>query len=118
MSPIGHSHSPTSSAAPAAAAKTRALQKIKPANSLHTCLSDNPDSGTRFSQDQHKNALCRFATDHAVPFRYSAQAPRLSAAFVAQMLGQMIPDLERRDADALAAYEELPATALFCDRNL
>ena len=41
------------------------------------------------------------------------EAPRLSAAFAAQMLGQMMPDPERRNSGALAAYEELPATALF-----
>lgn len=118
MNPIGHHPSPASSAAPAAAAKARALQKIKPASDLHTEVGENPNRGPRFFQDQRRKNLCRFTTDRAVPFRYGMEAPRLSAGFAAQMLGQMMPDPERRNSGALAAYEELPATALLCDRRL
>lgn len=118
MSPIGHNHLPVCSAAPAAAAKTRALQKIKPASDLHTDVGENPYRGPHAFQDQRKNSLCRFTTDRAVPFRYGMEAPRISAGFAAQMLGQMMPDPERRNSGALAAYEELPATALLCDRRL
>lgn len=118
MSPIGHNQFPVSSVVPAAAAKTRALQRIKPANDLDADVGENPDRGAHFSQDRRGNGLYRFATDRAVPFRYGTRAPRLSAAFAAQMLGQMMPDPERRNCDALAAYEELPATALLCDRQM
>ena len=118
MSPIGHHISPASGATPAAAAKTLALQIIKPANGLRTDIGDNRYPGPRFSQDPRKQGLCCFATDRGVPFRYGMEAPRLRTAFAAQMLGQMMPDPERRNSDALAAYEELPATALFCDRRL
>jgi hypothetical protein len=118
MNPIGYNQFPLSSAVPAAATKTRALQRIKPANDLYADVGENPDRGTHFSRDQRGNGLYRFATDRAVPFRYGTEAPRLSSAFAAQMLGQMMPDPERRNCDALAAYEESPATALLCDRQM
>ena len=53
-----------------------------------------------------------------MPFRYGLEAPRLNAAFVAQLLGQMMPDHEQHNSKALAIYEGAPATALFCDKHL
>jgi hypothetical protein len=53
-----------------------------------------------------------------VPFRYGPEAPRLAAAFVAQLLGQMMPNTEHRSSGALAAYEEPGVSALLFDRRL
>lgn len=53
-----------------------------------------------------------------VPFRYSADAPRLNAAFVAQLLSQMMANAERPGSDLLAAYGEMPARRPVFDRLL
>ena len=53
-----------------------------------------------------------------MPFRYSCNAPRLDAAFVAQLLGQMMPDRTPGQARMLAAYEEMPAPAQIFDTEL
>jgi hypothetical protein len=53
-----------------------------------------------------------------VPFRYSDDAPRLDAAFAAQLLGQMMPDHTAGDARMFAAYEEMPAPAQIFDTEL
>jgi hypothetical protein len=82
--------------------------------------NDGGDSHSKkfFCDDRRKNAACYSGTDHAVPFRYGPKAPRLSAAFVAQLLGQMMPDLERDNSGALAVYRKAPAPALLCDQRL
>jgi len=118
MRPIGDVHPPVSSTALTAAARARASRKPSPANSLHAHLGDNPYLETRSGKDRRKGALYQSETRRPVPFRYSPDAPRLDAAFAAQVLGQMMPDPTSGDARMLAAYEETPAPAQIFDTEL
>ena len=97
---------PVCSTALVAAAKARASEKASPISNLHANLSDEPYPETRSGKDRRKNAACQPRTPEAVPFRYSPHAPRLDAAFIAQFLGQMMPDRAQGPAQRLAAYEE------------
>jgi hypothetical protein len=118
MRPIGDFLPPGSSTALTAAAKARTSRKASPANSLHAHLGDNPYLETRSGKDRRKNALYQSGTQARVPFRYSDDAPRLDAAFAAQLLGQMMPDHTAGDARMFAAYEEMPAPAQIFDTEL
>lgn len=73
---------------------------------------------TRSGKDRRKSASCQGAPHTSVPFRYSLEAPRLDAAFVAQMLGQMMPDRAPGQARMLAAYEETLSPAQIVDTEL
>ena len=118
MRPIGDFHSPVSSSASSAATKARVSRKANPANSLHAHLGDNPYLETRSGKDRRKGALYQSETRRPVPFRYSPDAPRLDAAFAAQLLGQMMPNHTAGDARMFAAYEEMPAPAQIFDTEL
>ena len=118
MRPIGDFPPPVSSTALVAAAKARASGKTNPINSLHTPLGDNAYPETRSGKDRRKAAACQPGTPVTVPFRYSLDAPRLDAAFVAQLLGQMMPDRAPGQAHMLAAYEEAPSPAQVFDTEL
>lgn len=109
---------PVCSTALVAAAKARASGKASPINSLHTHLSDDAYPETRSGKDRRKNAACQPRTPEAVPFRYSPHAPRLDAAFIAQFLGQMMPDRAQGPAQRLAAYEEPQSPAQIFDTEL
>ena len=63
-------------------------------------------------------SLSRPETEHAVPFRHGAQAPRLDSAFVAQLLGQVMPQSVARPSGALAAYQPPSLAARICDLRL
>jgi len=117
MRPIGDFPSPASSTALIAAAKARASKKASPASGLHTHLGDNPYLETRSGKDRRKNALHQSGTQARVPFRHSFDAPRLNAAFVAQVLGQAMPD-RAPAARMLAAYEDAPSPARIFDTEL
>jgi len=118
MRPIGDFHPPVSSSAPVAAAKARASGKTIPTSGLHPQTSDHAPLETRSGKDRRKGASCQSGTLTTVPFRYSADAPRLDAAFVAQLLGQMIPDREPGAARMLAAYEDVQSPAQIFDTAL
>lgn len=62
--------------------------------------------------------LSRRGAETDVPFRNSALAPRLDAGFVAQLLGQAMPDPARPFSGALAAYQQSPRRARLFDRRL
>ncbi len=62
--------------------------------------------------------MCRSGTDQVVPFRYGPDAPRLDAAFVAQLLGQMMAGREQDHASVLAAYEEPSSSVRVFDKRL
>ncbi len=100
------------------AAKARASRKLNPASSLHAQLHDDASPNTRSGKGRRRSDLCQSGTDRSVPFRYGPEAPRLDAAFVTQMLGQMMPAREQGHCGALAAYGELPASAIFFDTRL
>ena len=100
------------------AAKTRASRKTNPASSLHSPMGEDARPETRSGKDRRKAASCQAGTPGPVPFRYSPDAPRLDAAFVAQLLGQMMPDGTARNTGTLAAYEEAPSSAQIFDAQL
>jgi hypothetical protein len=118
MRVVGDNNQAASNTAQIATAKVRTLQKLKPASGLHAETGDTAHSGTSAFKCRRSGDLYQSGTDRAVPFRYALEAPRLNAAFVAQMLGQMMPDREHRNSGALAVYEDMPAPARFCDRQL
>jgi hypothetical protein len=118
MRPIGDLHPPVSSTALVAVAKARASKKTSPANNLHPHTGGDAEPGTRSGKDRRKSTASQPGTQTAVPFRYSSEAPRLDAAFVAQLLGQIIPDRASGLARMLAAYEETPSSAQLFDTAL
>lgn len=118
MNLIGQSHPTVSHAAQIAASKARASQKLKPASGLHAGTDGDGDSGSHFFKDGRSPDLSRSGTALVVPFRYSSEAPRLNAAFVAQFLGQIMPDHEQRNAAMVAAYHDATGTALVFDTRL
>jgi hypothetical protein len=118
MRAVGDNNWTASNTAQIAMARTRALQKLKPASDLHAETGDNTSSDAPAFENQRSGGLCHSGTEGTVPFRYGLEAPRLNAAFVAQLLGQMMPDREPHNCGALAIYDGAPATALFCDKHL
>lgn len=118
MRPIGDLHPPVSSSALVAAAKARASGKAIPASDLHPQTGGDSPPETRSGRDRRKGASCQAGTLASVPFRYSANAPRLDAAFVAQLLGQIMPDREPGAARMLTAYEETLSPAQIFDTEL
>ncbi len=118
MRPISDCYPPVSSTALVAVAKARASRKANPTSSLHAPLGDDAYPGTRSGKDRRKSAACQAGTLATVPFRYSFDAPRLDAAFVAQLLGQVMPDNASGPAHVLAAYEEPQSSAQIFDTAL
>jgi hypothetical protein len=118
MRPVGNLYPPINTIAQTATAKARASEKLNPASSLQTELGEDAQTRMRSGKDRRRNTPSHSGTDRLVPFRYSPDAPRLDAAFVAQMLGQLIPNREPGHSGALAAYEEMPEPALVFDEKL
>jgi len=118
MRPIGDFHPPVISTASVAAAKARVSGKAIAASDLYPQTGGDPSLETRSGKDRRKNASCQPGTPAAVPFRYSREAPRLDAAFVAQLLGQIMPNREPGAARMLAAYEEPLSPAQIFDTEL
>ncbi|MEP6829987.1 MAG: hypothetical protein ABI963_06585 [Rhizomicrobium sp.] len=118
MKSIGDHYPTVSNAALIAAAKIRASEKLNPARGLQAQLHEQADPDIRASNGRRKTDMVQSGTDRIVPFRYASDAPRLDAAFVAQLLGQMMPDREHGHTGALAAYGEAPSSALIFDTRL
>jgi len=118
MRAAGDNNQTVSNAAQIAVAKARALQILKPASGLHADAGDMARPGPSSFKCRRSGDLYQSGTDRTVPFRYGVEAPRLNAAFVAQLLGQMMPDREQGNCGALANYEVVAAPARFCDRQL
>jgi hypothetical protein len=118
MRAVGDHLQTASNAAQNAIAKTRALQKLKPASGLQAETGDDARPDAAAFKCRRSGDLYQSGTHRTVPFRYGLEAPRLNAAFVAQLLGQMMPDRELHNSGALAIYEAAPVTAIFCDRHL
>jgi hypothetical protein len=118
MRAVGDNIQTASNAAQIAIAKARALQKLKPASGLHAETGDQAPAGATAHKCRRSEDPYQSGADRPVPFRYGPEAPRLNAAFVAQILGQMMPDREPHTSDALAIYQNAPATALLCDWHL
>lgn len=115
MRPIGHNDFPAHGTAGALAC---AVRKSSPSNRLSMEMPRQDESRTEHRDPESPHKMDQPIAGQAVPFRYSADAPRLNAAFVAQLLSQMMPDTERPGSDLLAAYGEIPARRPVCDRLL
>ena len=63
---------------------------------------DHPYQPPPQGQDPAHARLPRNGTSHDVPLRDPRSAPRLTAAFTAQLLGQIMPDPEKRRGVAYA----------------
>jgi hypothetical protein len=85
---------------------------------LHAETGDHAHTGASAYKCRRSGDLYQSGANPTVSFRYGPEAPRLNAAFVAQILGQMMPDREPHMSGALAIYQDAPATALLCDRHL
>jgi hypothetical protein len=118
MSPIGDRNLPACYTARTAVAKARASQMLNPMSGLGADIGSGPHRNAQFSEARQDDGVYQFRTDHAVPFQYSLEAPRLNASLAAQLLGQMMPDPEQRNSGVLAAYEEVSMAAILCDRRL
>jgi hypothetical protein len=118
MNPVGNSNLPVSAASKTVTASARGTQKLKPSSGLQMGMGGDTHAGPFPFQGQRKTDASHIGTARDVPFRHGPEAPRLTAAFVAQLLGQVMPDTERRPSGALAAYEEPGRSALLCDRRL
>jgi hypothetical protein len=121
MSPIGERQGWEIRAAQGTAMRRRALEKPSAASGLRNGSGGEPSfgsprsSGPIFENPHHSGTHC------AVPFRDIAEVeqPRLTAAFVAQLLGQVLPDPEQGKSQARTAYRsEEDCTALLLDTLL
>jgi hypothetical protein len=94
-----------------AAWRVRALQKPNTASDLN---GKGDDDAHRHHPHDHKNQTIlppQSGTETRVPFRHAA--PRLTAAFTAQLLGQIMPDVERPSSGLKSArFYGGPAFAL------
>jgi hypothetical protein len=118
MRAAGDNNQTVSHATQIAVAKARVLQKLKPASGLHAETGDTARPGVSSFKCRRSGDLYQSGTDRTVPFRYDLEAPRLNAAFVAQLLGQMMPDRGQGHVSVLAAYEDAPSSALVFDTRL
>jgi hypothetical protein len=80
-----------------AAWRARALQKPNAASDLNGKAQGEPHQPQPHFRETQTVLPPQSGTQSDVPFRH---APRLTAAFTAQLLGQILPDPERRSAHA------------------
>jgi hypothetical protein len=118
MSAIGPIASSSSGAAKAAQRRARASQKPKPASGLNTSLPEQMDSGSDAAHEARDEALDHSGTAEDVPFRNAAPDTYFTPAFITQLLGQLLPDPERKASGAFSAYREFYARIRICDRLL
>ncbi len=117
MQPIADRYSAWQTTAQNAAWRARALEKPHAASDLR----GEGQSEAHPEPQQRRKAFAHpsphYGTQADVPFRH-APSPRLTAAFTAQLLGQILPDPERK-ASAAAAYGEQAVRArLGLDKRL
>jgi hypothetical protein len=112
MTRIGDMILSSSAAATNAAWRSRALKKTSDTSGLRGEERDAAQQQSPYPPKETPSPLPQSGTPKPVPFQDTrrAQSLRLTAAFTAQLLGQIRPDPERRAA-AGAAYER-PAMKL------
>ena len=112
MKPIGDIHSGWTGAARDPANRAHGLQKISTISPLrHRARNESPDRpAQRLSNGQ--SCSPQSGTGRTVLFRYGPDAPRLTAAFVAQLLGQVLPDPEHKSAPDYGRAARTPPSAL------
>jgi hypothetical protein len=118
MRPIGNPYPPIRHTALIAAANGRYSKKTSPTSGLQAQLQEHAGPEARASNGRRKTDMVQSGTDRIVPFRYGPDAPRLDAAFVAQLLGQMMAEREQSHRGALGAYAETPSSAQAFDARL
>jgi hypothetical protein len=97
MRPIGDTGFDPKTTAANAAWRACALQKPNAASDLHGKAQGQPHQPPPHMRKLQTILSPQSGTGSHVPFRH---APRLTAAFTAQLLGQILPDPERRSARA------------------
>jgi hypothetical protein len=107
MSPIGDSNRSWNSARDNLAARRLCLQKPSAASGLRPGPEGDGTPGDSVCENCSGETLRRSGTGTAVPERHAdaADAPHLTSAFVAQLLGQIIPDTSTDRLEARAAYK-------------
>jgi hypothetical protein len=114
MKPIGDTIATSSAAAASAAWRRRALQKPSDTSGLRGEGQDEPHQPPPHGHSRTREHLPQSGTRCDVPLRDPRTAPRLTAAFTAQLLGQILPDPEKRPAAAAAyARPAMPLTLGF-----
>jgi hypothetical protein len=103
MKPIGDTILASSAVAASAAWRSRALQKASDISGLRGEGQDQSRQPPPHSHSQARGHLAQSGTAQDVPLRDPRSAPRLTAAFTAQLLGQILPDPEKRRDVAYAA---------------
>jgi len=103
MKPIGDTILFSSAVAAATARRRYALQKTNDTSGLRGEGQDQSHQPPPHSQTQTRTYLPHNGTAQDVPLRDPRSAPRLTAAFTAQLLGQIMPDPEKRRGVAYAA---------------
>jgi hypothetical protein len=101
MSPIGEHSSLCRGPGQSLTVRVRAPQKLKPASGLQENRSEEPPRQQDHGDGRQSYGLACSGTQPAVSFRH---APFLATPFVAQLLGQVLPDCERPGSDAARAY--------------
>lgn len=116
MGPIGGISGTCSGAKQTPALRPRALQKLNAPSDLHSGLGDQaPPHQRALAPGASQTPACS-GTEEVVPFRY---ATRLVSPFVAQLLGQLMPDPETPASQARTAYGVSEARAsLLLDARL
>jgi hypothetical protein len=112
MSPLGTISGSWQSAPPQAFSRLRISQKPNVDSGLHNGNEDETKPRQSSGRSTPSQTLPRSGTDASVPFQH---ASRLVSPFVAQLLGQIMPDPESAISRARAAYglNEQRASLLF-----
>ena len=115
MKPIGAPTFDIKTTAANAAWRARALQKPKAAADLDGKSQGEPQQPARQGHNEEAQSSRQNGTETRVPFRHAS--PRLTAAFTAQLLGQLLPDPER-PSSSVRGYggERLALLPLFDNR--
>jgi hypothetical protein len=118
MSPIGDANAGWNGARENLAVRRLSLQKTSAANGLRPGPDGDASAEDRPWANRETENLHRSGTGASVPFRHVAEpdAMRLTSAFVAQLLGQILPETGRDRLRARAAYGlDEPVTSLLLD---
>jgi hypothetical protein len=103
MKPIGDTILASSAAAAAPARRRHALQKVSNTSGLRGEGQEQSHQQPPHTHARARGHLPQSGTVQDVPLRDPRSAPRFTAAFTAQLLGQILPDPEKRRGLAYAA---------------
>ncbi|HEX4117934.1 MAG TPA: hypothetical protein VHX99_03965 [Rhizomicrobium sp.] len=118
MSLVGPVSSSSSNAVRAAMKRARAAQKLKAASGLRASLPEEAETDAQISQEETEQTLAHSGTVIDVPIRNAQSDFNFTPTFITQLLGQLLPNPERKGSGALSAYKELYARIRVFDRFL